>query len=85
MNKGQWLSAAEVIDALRLIPRLLLVGYCFFVLWLADTLIQWYITLPAAERGMESGGFAGGLFTAATGLATLFLNAYLNSGRKWHG
>lgn len=85
MNKQQYLDTAEMVDALRLIPRFLLIGYCFFVLWLTDRLLTWYMALPAAERGIETGGFAGGVFTAATGLATIFVNTYLNSGRKWNG
>ena len=85
MNKQQWLDLAESIDALRLIPRLLLVSYCGFVFWLTDRVLTWYFALPASERGVEAAGLAAGIFTAATGLATIFLNAYLKSGRSWHG
>jgi len=84
MNKQQWLDTAEAIDAMRLIPRLLMVGYCGFVLNLTDRLLTWYFSLPAAERSIEATGLAGGMFTAATGLATIFVNTYLRSGRSWN-
>lgn len=83
MTKQQWLAFAEVTDALRLVPRALMVGYCGFVLYLTDRLLTWYMSLPPAERGLEAAGLAGSMFTVVTGLATVFLNAYLNSGRKW--
>ena len=85
MNKQEWLDIAETIDALRVVPRLLMVGYCGFVLWLTNRLLTWYMTLPQAERGLEAAGLAGTIFTVITGLATVFLNAYLKSGRKWNG
>jgi len=84
LNKQDWLDFAEAIDALRLIPRLLLVSYCAFVFWLTDRLLTWYFALPASERSLEASGLAGGIFTAATGLATIFLNTYLKSGRNWN-
>jgi hypothetical protein len=40
--------------------------------------------LPAAERSMEASGMAFGVFTALLGLGTMFMNAYIKTGRKWN-
>lgn len=73
------------MDAWRIMPRLLLLCYCLFVYTTTDRLLTWYMALPAAERTLENGGFAAGLFTALTGFGTVFVNAYLKSGRHWNG
>lgn len=83
--KQAWLSAAEVVDAWRVWPRLLLIGYCYFVFTLTEKLVTWYMGLPAAERSLEASGMAVAIFTAVTAFGTQFLNAYLKSGRKWDG
>lgn len=83
--KIRCLQLAECADAWRMVPRILLLAYCVFVYQTTDLLLQWYMNLPAAERTLESGGFAAGLFTALTGFGTVFVNAYLKSGRHWNG
>jgi hypothetical protein len=84
-TKSVWLAGAEITDAWRVIPRLLLIGYCFFVFDLTSRLLTWYFTLPAAERSLEASGLGVAVFTAVTGFGTQFLNAYIKSGRKWNG
>lgn len=81
--KEKLLTAAEVFDSWRVIPRLLLLGYCWFVVYLTNWLLTWYMALPAAERSVEASGLAVGIFTAVTGFGTAFLNTYSKSGRKW--
>lgn len=83
--KIRCLQLAECADAWRIVPRILLLAYCAFVYHTTDLLLTWYMTLPSAERTLESGGFAAGLFTALTGFGTVFVNAYLKSGRQWNG
>lgn len=78
-----WL--AECVDAWRILPRCLLVAYCFFVYNITDRLLSWYMTLPINERTLEAGGFAAAIFTVITGLGTMFVNTYLKSGRRWNG
>jgi hypothetical protein len=62
---------------------LLLVAYWKLVYDVSDRILSWYMALPAAERSMEASGMAFGVFTALLGLGTIFMNAYVNSGRKW--
>ena len=89
MDNPKWkircLQLAECMDAWRITPRLLLVAACSFVYQTTDRLLTWYMALPIAERTLENGGFAAGVFTVLTGLITVFMNAYLNSGRRWNG
>lgn len=77
------LYAAEVVDAFRLVPRVIVFGYCAFVFWITKYLLDWYTVLPATERTIETSGFAAGIFTAITGLCGIFINAYLKTGRDW--
>lgn len=83
ISKDRLLSIAEVIDAFRVVPRVLLFGYCWFGYYVVSTLLDWYMALPVSERGLEAGGFAAGVITAVTGLATAFMNIYHKSGRSW--
>lgn len=83
MTKDQWLEKAEIFDALRIIPRAMLFGYSWFVLYAFHEILTWYQGLPAAERTIEASGLAGALITAITGLGSMFLSAYLKSGRDW--
>lgn len=85
MGKEQWLQTAEIVDAFRVVPRLVLFAYLIFVFWLTDRIIDWYFALPAAERSMEASGLAVGLFTAITGFGTVFVNMYIKTGREWNG
>lgn len=82
--KRRCLWLAECVDAWRLMPRVLLGAYCAFVADVTYTLLDWYTSLPAVERGLESGGFAAAIFTVVTGLGTHFINTYLKSGRRWN-
>ncbi len=85
MDRTKWLQRAEVLDAFRVMPKVLLIAYCCFVFELTHALLDWYFTLPAAERTLEASGFAGAIFTAVTGFGTQFLNIYIKTGRKWNG
>ena len=89
MNTPAWktrcLNLAECVDAWRVIPRIMVLAYMWFVYETTDRLLSWYMVLPAAERTLENGGFAASIFTVLTGLGTMFVNTYLKSGRKWNG
>lgn len=81
--KQRCLHLAECADAWRLAPRALLVAYWSLVYTVTDRLLTWYMTLPASERTAEASGMAFGIFTALLGLGTIFMNAYIKTGRKW--
>lgn len=83
--KTRCLMLAECVDAWRVAPRTLLGLYWYLVYDVTDRLLTWYMELPSAERSMEASGMAFGIFTALLGLGTIFMNAYIKTGRKWNG
>lgn len=81
--KQRWLDIAEVLDALRIVPRLLILGFAMFAMDQIASLLDWYQALPAAERAMEASGFAFLTIGAITGLFTKALDYYFKTGRRW--
>lgn len=73
MSKEKWLTAAETIDALRVVPRLLLAAYGY-ICYSAHT---WYTALP--DPSVEQGAYAGLIW----GAAAVWFKLYVESGRKW--
>lgn len=67
------LAGAEVIDAYRIIPRILLLMYGIFLYQIAE----WF-------KGLDAPTTAHTVFvSSATGVAGIVTSAYTNSGRKW--
>lgn len=83
--KQRCLHLAECVDAWRVAPRLLLIAYWTLVYDVTDRLLTWYMALPYTERTAEASGMAFGIFTALLGLGTIFMKAYVDTGRKWNG
>jgi hypothetical protein len=83
VNKQRWLAAAEVIDSLRVFPRLFLLATFW---WVADTgylLLNWYISLPKEDRTLEASGFASIAWLAQLGFLKLVYDSYSAAGRAW--
>lgn len=74
---------AEVVDALRVLPRLVLVGFG----WLLGTVIletlHWYFVLPPADRTAQVTAVIGIIIPAACGLAVWVYKIYSIGGRNW--
>lgn len=85
MKKEDWLAVAEVVDAFRVVPRLILFGYSLWTVKVVWHVLDWYTALPASERSIEASGLAAGVITAVTGLATWAIKVYVQSGRSWTG
>lgn len=83
MNKEEWLDFAEVVDALRVFPRILVAGYMLIVGAEVAYLTVWYAHLPSVERTVEVTAFysliMGGLF----GLAAYVFKVYSDGGYNW--
>ena len=63
----QWLlDAAEVFDAWRFVPRMLLFSYWSWVMVTVGKVLAWYMTLPSVERSLEASGLAAAVITAVT-------------------
>ncbi len=77
------MNLAEVVDALRILPRFLLLSYGYYVYHITWKTLNWYMSLPAAERTLEASGLAAGIVTAITGMGSWFLKVYISSGRNW--
>lgn len=83
MNKQAWLDAAELTDAWRVVPRIILFAYGYWVIYIVDRCLFWYFHQPANERTVQDSGLVGGVITAVTGLLTLVVKFYMASGRSW--
>lgn len=85
VNKEKWLAAAEVFDAWRVYPRIILGGFAWWTIYVFDITLKWYFAQPAAERSVQDAGMVTALLSAITGLFTLVVKFYVNSGRQWQG
>jgi len=72
-TKEDLLNTAEIIDAHRIIPKLLLLGYS----WMVYDVYIWAKANPELEATKW-------IFAAVLGVAGIVLGAYFNSGRKWN-
>lgn len=83
MNKTRWLDAAQVFDTWRVVPRFILFGYAAWVAYVTDSLLRWYMHLPAAERTLEASGFGATIITAVTGLLPWVYRIYSDAANDW--
>lgn len=82
-TKDKLLFGAELIDAYRVMPRIMLAAVLGFAAWYIVEITMWYMGLPMAERTVEVSGFAGLTIPAVFGLAGKMVDWYLKTGRKW--
>jgi hypothetical protein len=82
-SKQAWLSVAEVIDALRIFPRIMVAGVYYWIAWFAGWFTHWYEKLPGAERTAEVTAVFGIVIPAVFGLAVWVTKMYLDGGREW--
>lgn len=73
MSADRWLRAAEIFDAWRTVPRLLVGGYA----WLVWDVTQWAMRMPDLSPAQSA--FVSVVWGAATGVFGL----YVGTGRKW--
>lgn len=82
-SKDKWMGFAEVVDALRIFPRLLVGAYFVTAIWVVSYLTIWYCHVAPTERTVEVTAFfamlTGGLF----GLSTYLFKLYADGGRDW--
>lgn len=81
--KQKWLDAAEVFDAWRIVPRLVLFGYCAWLVYVVDFILVWYTHLSQSARGIEASGMASVVITAVTGMGAFVFKVYVSGGRDW--
>lgn len=83
MTKQRWLDVAELFDSWRVIPRLLLFGYSWWLVVATDRLLTWYMSLPLAAQTAQASAFCGGSITALTGIGGYVYRIYSENGRDW--
>jgi len=81
ITKNWWLAVAEIVDAFRVIPRIMLFGYGIFYYSYIMHVTAWYFTLP--NPNVEATAFITGTITALGGMLTIFSNTYIKTGRSW--
>jgi hypothetical protein len=83
VNRQTWLHWAETIDRLRVFPRLVLIGYAWYVWSVTFFILNWYAHQPAGARGFEESGVVGVVITAVTGFAPMIYKIYAQSSQPW--
>lgn len=78
---GMWM--AELVDAWRVVPRLLIGAYAAFVYKVVFFILGWYAAEPASARGAEESAVVGIVVTAVTGFAPWIFKIYSENGRDW--
>lgn len=77
------LAWAQAIDRLRVFPRLVLIGYAWYVWSVTFFILNWYANEPPAGRGYEESGVVAAVVTAVTGFAPMVYKIYANSSQPW--
>jgi|19_taG_2_1085344.scaffolds.fasta_scaffold00186_13 hypothetical protein len=81
--RDKWLLFAERLDALRIVPRLALLGYSTFSMSCIAWLLFWYMDLPTLERTAAVSTLITGTITALLGGSTWYASSYNAGGRDW--
>jgi len=82
MNKQEWLDIAEILDAMRVVPRVLMaLAWTLFSIYIWWT-TGWYFGLETPSA-WDMGFISSTISALGAALASL-TNRYFDSGRKWN-
>lgn len=84
LARQKWVHIAEVIDSLRIVPRVFLAACFIWAVGVTHELLHWYMALPKEERSIEASGFASIVFLTVTGFLKLVYDRYAASSRDWN-
>lgn len=73
--KEKWLDVAEVIDSLRIYPRIIVSAYG----WLVGYVTVWYMRAPLVDHTVHDVAMITGVY----GMAAYVIKVYLDGGRNW--
>ena len=85
MNKQEWLDLAEVLDAHRVFPKVIMVlCYVAYGVFSYDSYV-WIKDIYEATKGVPTSvaTFAGATLSALGGVLTMLTNKYFEGGRRW--
>jgi len=86
MNKKKWLEWAEVMDAHRIIPKIIVAliagGYC----WFAIDSYEWIKAIYETTKEVPTpvAAFVGGTMSALGTVLMMVVNKYFDGGRDWN-
>ena len=88
MNKATWLDVAEVLDALRVFPRLILFSAFCFTSWYAWFALSLAVNVVAGASDASVataivGGVIGVTVPFVGSMFAKVVDVYLNTGRDW--
>lgn len=83
--KQEWLDAAEVFDAWRVVPRIIIGVFLAVFAWAVVYFSLMYFRLPAAERTVAMTAFVSVVLTALTTALPFIVKIYTDNGRDWTG
>lgn len=85
--KEKWLAAAEILDAYRVIPRVLVSAASAGYAWYFYDSVQWVRGIYAVTGDIPTAvaTYAGGTVSALGMVLTLLINKYFDGGRQWNG
>lgn len=81
--KTVWLHVAEVLDAVRLFPRLLICGYAMFVYRVVMKILDWFCAQPLTQSTTIVAIVISTLAGIVTGFAPWIFKIYIAGGRDW--
>lgn len=81
--KAFWIDLAEVIDSLRIFPRLIVGAYLWLLIWVTWYFAHMYFSLLPADRTVQLTAFASVVLTAAFGALPFIVKIYMDNGRDW--
>lgn len=82
-RRDEMLHIAEVVDAMRVFPRLFLASCFFWCVWVTYQLLYFYFLLPTGERTTQVTTLVTALQAALLGFLKLVYSDYRKDGRKW--
>ena len=83
--KQAWMDVAEVIDSLRIIPRIVLFSFSGLLGYVIVATLHWYFRLPNIERSAQVTAVIAIIVPSLSGLAVWVYKIYSVGGRLWDG
>lgn len=82
VEKANWIHWAEIFDAWRIVPRLVLLSYGWFVYHVVMYILAWYTHLTTTSS-VGDGVVVSVCVTAVTGFAPWVLKIYMDASTDW--
>lgn len=85
VTKQTWLHVAEIVDHLRIFPRLVLITYGIYVYRVTFYILVWYANQPKEARGTEESAVVIAVIGAVTGFSPWIFRIYTDAATDWSG